>query len=788
MPQPVESSVTNPDAPLRVPQSEPPQAVVQVPCMATPRTKTNAVATTTVTDRPLKQSSKKPQGSFLAAFFYLDEIRCISPHTGRQHILPMRILLTLLALIPALHAENDFSIGASAPENNSSVASFVSENITIAPGKPFTVALKLEHPEEWHSYYRNSGGIEKSPVITWKLPQGATAGPIQWPTPGVKEGFEGKSFIYAGSPVFLVEITPPASLVPGDSFTIAGTAKWQICKDLCKDEFAKLSLSLQVGENAITDSYATELFQMARQKIPQSGFKPSDATARIAKDSPDSIMLQLPATKTPPVEFVPNQPYIRALSDGGEVTTNDEGYLLILQRKKVNFLDEPIPQGNTVSGILIGEKSIVIPEISLAGENAESTAVKNSEAETGKSIPFAKLLTILGLMFLGGLILNLMPCVFPVIGLKIMGFVQQAGHNRRSIALHGVSFTLGVFASFAVLTGILFAVRSAALRNGTEAIGWGYQLQNPWVVVVLLLLMFILGLNMFGLFELGTSATSVGGNLQSKSGHAGSFFSGVLATVVATPCSGPFLGAAIGVAMGLPAVQFFSSFGAMALGLALPYLILSIFPALVEKLPRPGAWMESFKQGMSFLLFGTAGYFLWIYGGLIGQDYLLSPILGLAFVAIAAWIYGRWHLPHKTTKTRFSALFITALFAIAGTVLALPPKPNKLWSEWSEEKTVELLAEGKPVYIDFTAQWCATCQWNKKVAYTDEVLALAKIKGIVFLKADKTRDNPAIDAKVREFGRDAIPVNVLLIPGKEPMITPPILTPGILKDLFNKVQ
>ena len=464
------------------------------------------------------------------------------------------------------------------------------------------------------------------------------------------------------------------------------------------------------------------------------------------------------------------------------MTANDKGYLLTLQRKKQNFLDEPIPQGNAISGILVADKNLAIPEIDMGGGQADASA-----APPVASVPFGELLTILGLMFMGGLILNLMPCVFPVIGLKIMGFVQQAGHNRRSIAFHGVSFTLGVFASFAALTGILFTVRAAAIRNGTEAIGWGYQLQNPWVVVVLLLLMFVLALNMFGLFELGTSATSIGGNLQNKSGHAGSFFSGVLATVVATPCSGPFLGVAIGAAMALPAVQFFSSFAAMAFGLALPYLFLSFFPALVEKLPRPGAWMESFKQGMSFLLFGTAGFFLWIYGGLIGLDYLLSPILGLALVAVAAWIYGRWHLPHKTNRTRLTALTITALFAVAGTVLALPPKPNKLWSEWSEEKTVALLAEGTPVYIDFTAQWCATCQVNKKVAYTDEVLALAKEKGVVFLKADKTRDNPAIDAKVREYGRDAIPVNVLLIPGKEPLITPELLTPGILKELFNKI-
>jgi thiol:disulfide interchange protein DsbD len=381
-----------------------------------------------------------------------------------------------------------------------------------------------------------------------------------------------------------------------------------------------------------------------------------------------------------------------------------------------------------------------------------------------------------------------MPCVFPVIGLKIMGFVQQAGENRRSIALHGVTFALGVLASFAVLSGVLFAIRAAALKNGTELKGWGYQLQDPWVVVILLLLMFILGLNMFGLFEIGASATSVGGKLQTKTGHAGSFFSGVLATVVATPCSAPFLGVAIGAAMALPAYQFFPAFGAMAMGLAVPYLTLSLMPHLVEKLPRPGAWMESFKQAMSFLLFATAGYLLWVYSGLIGQENLLAPLLGLSLIAAGAWVYGRWNLPHKSGKIRAAALAFTALFAVSGTVMALPKEKQNLWQPWSEERVEELLSEETPVYIDFTAQWCLTCQVNKKVAYTSEVLALAKEKGIVFLKADKTAANPAIEAKLQELGRSAIPVNVLLIPGEEPIITPEVLTPGYLKELFGRVS
>lgn len=676
----------------------------------------------------------------------------------------MRILLTVLALIPTLGAGKV-----------ASVSTLISENTAVAPGKPFTVALKLEHPEGWHSYYRNSGGVELPPEIEWELPQGASAGSIQWPTPEVKEGFDGKSFIYPGSPVFLIKITPPTSLSPGDTFSVGASAEWQICKMSCINESATFSLELPVAEEATADPSQAMLFRTARMEVPGEDLEASEIEVTTGQDASDTIRMAVPRSVGEPTEFIPNQPYIKALSDGGKISTSEEGYLLTLQRKKIDFLDNPIPQGNTVSGIIVGKTTLLIPETNIASPPPEP-------------ISFSKLLPILGGMLIGGLILNLMPCVFPVIGLKIMGFVQQAGDNRRSIALHGISFALGVLASFGVLSGILFGIRAAALKTGSELKGWGYQLQDPWVVVILLLLMFVLGLNMFGLFEMGTRATSVGGKLQSKSGHTGSFFSGVLATVVATPCSAPFLGVAIGAAMALPAIQFFSAFLFMAIGLALPYLLLSFFPKFVELLPRPGAWMESFKQAMSFLLFATAGYLLWVYSGLIGQEYLLAPLLGLSLIATAAWVYGRWNLPHKSGKVRGTALALTALFAIGGTVLALPPKPNNLWQPWSQETVDKLTSEGTPVYIDFTAQWCLTCQVNKKIAYTDEVLALAKEKGIVFLKADKTKTNPTIEAKLQELGRTAIPVNILIVPGEEPKITPEVLTPGILKDLFNGIE
>lgn len=684
----------------------------------------------------------------------------------------MRNLFFLLALSCTTFAE-EFAIGAKDPE---STASLIPEVSSVAPGKPFTIALKLEHPEGWHSYYKNSGGLELSPEIALTLPTGASAGPIQWPTPEAKEGYGGKSFIYNGSPVFLVEITPPSTLAVGSTFTFSAIAKWQICKTgKCNDEDASFSFNLPIAADAVIDPTQSGFFETARQSIPKVLPPEIVISTNVDKSSLDTIRVELKGLQARPTDFIPNERYLKSLSDGGEIVPIEDGFLLKLDRKKVDFLDNPIPQGNTISGILIGPYNYIIPETNISQPAPESAS-------------FGKLLKILGGMFLGGLILNLMPCVFPVIGLKIMGFVQQAGENRRSIALHGISFAVGVLASFAVLSGILFAARTAAIKDGSALKGWGYQLQDPNVVVVLVLLMFILGLNMFGLFELGTSATSVGGKLQNKSGHTGSFFSGVLATVVATPCSAPFLGVAIGATMALPAVQFFSGFTAMALGLALPYLVLSIFPSLIDKLPRPGAWMESFKQAMSFLLFGTAGYLLWVYSGLIGQEYLLSPIFGLCLIAIAAWVYGRWHLPHRSMKARIIALTIAIISICAGILLTLPPKPSKIeWQPWSEEKTETLISEGTPVYIDFTAQWCLTCQVNKKVAYTDDVVSLAKKKGIVFLRADKTRPDPAIEAKLKELGRTAIPVNVLLIPNKDPIITPEILTSGILTDLFNQI-
>ncbi len=677
----------------------------------------------------------------------------------------------------------------------SSTSELHSEEKVIAPGKSFTVALQLSHPDGWHSYYKYSGGVELPLAIDWKLPKGFTAGPIEWPVPKVKDGFFGKSFVYEGSPTFLVEITAPTSLATGKTVTLAADATWQICKDSCINEKKSFTLTLPVAAGTEKDASQVAFFAKARReqatKIPSlkitaestgvyfklnvalNSGEPSKITTESSKTDVTLRITPTSAIEGEPVDFIPDQPFIQPASAGGSIKREGDAWLVQLKFASKDAFDNPIPQGQSFSGILTGPTSVEIPETALT-------------IPVTRSLSFSKFLPILGGMFLGGLILNLMPCVFPVIGLKIMGFVQQSGSERKKIAAHGLMFTVGVLASFGVISGILFAARAAA-GTGGNSIGWGYQLQNPWVVLTLMLLMFVLALNMCGLFELGTSATSVGGSLQSKQGVGGSFLSGVLATIVATPCSAPFLGAAIGAAISLPALQFFAAFAAMAIGLSLPYLVLSIFPNLISFLPRPGAWMESFKQAMSFFLFATAGYLLWVYAGQIGLDNLLGPIFGLCGIAIAAWIYGRWNLPHRPSPTRRRAVRLALLFAIGGFFLAKPPEKSALvWEPWSQRRVDELLADGTPVFIDFTAQWCATCQVNKRTAYSAEVIRLMKQKGVVALKADKTSPDPKIEAKLQELGRTAIPVNVLLVPGKTPVITPELLTSGFLKELFTR--
>ncbi len=443
----------------------------------------------------------------------------------------------------------------------------------------------------------------------------------------------------------------------------------------------------------------------------------------------------------------------------------------------------------------VKEVALTLRIASAAEADAKHAAVfggASAPPEKKTPLPFAQLLLY---AFIGGLILNIMPCVFPVLGIKVTSVVQQAGEDRRKVVLHGLMYTVGILLSFWVLGGLAIALNK----------GWGSQLQSASFNFFLAAFFLIFALNMAGLFEIGTSAIGVGTGLQSKSGLGGSFFSGLLATVVATPCSAPFLGTALGATLALPPSYSMLIFTLIGLGLASPFLLLSVFPGLISALPRPGAWMESFKQGMSFLLFGTAGFMLYVLTNKIEGLPVLFAILSLVLIALGCWIYGRWALPHKPARTQNIARLLTLLTIGSALWLGMPEAsatrshsaevanpqdPDRLiWDVWSPEKVNTLRAAKQPVYIDFTASWCLTCQVNKRVYADAGLRALFKQHKVATLKADWSDENETIRLALEALGKRAVPVNVLYIPGvEEPFILDELLTVGNVTAALKKLE
>jgi len=696
-------------------------------------------------------------------------------------------LLTILFSIVVSATLNTALFAQEPSSKTKTTAELLSEVSSIAPEKTFTVALKLTHPEHWHSYYVNTGLIGEVLETKWTLPEGFTATYQGWPTPHYSKSFGYNTIGYEGTVYHLYTITPPQDLALGQSLSLSAESSWQICDDKgCKSEKSQLSLTLPTSEFSSNNSDTAREFNTARAHYP----KPLPENINLsATDDGKNITLTLSGEETKKIALYDDSAQIDSQSTP-KIETKDRTTIATFKRNQGNDFDTtPGPVKENLTGVLTLDSGSYL--LDLPFSKAAASASDSSSQDSASATSIGKLLPLLASMFFGGLILNLMPCVFPVIGIKIMGFVEQAGHDRKKIMFHGLAFAFGVLASFWILSTIMLL---GGIKN------WGGQLENPYVMFSLMVVMLLLAMNMYGVFEIGTSATGVGSNLTRKEGLSGSFFSGVLATVVATPCSAPFLGSALGAAVALPTVWFFIAFTIMAIGLSTPYLVLSAFPDLVKKLPRPGAWMESFKQGMSFLLFATVGYLLWVYSSQVfEQDYGqkgLWVMLGLSLIAASAWVWGRWTTPIRPNKTRWIARGLTLALFLTGVLFAKPGKsessdptaPQIEWGKWSKEKEQSLLAEGKPVYVDFTAKWCLTCQVNKKNGYPPAVVKAMQEKGVIFLKGDKTTTNPAIDKELKALNRSAIPVNVLYTPEAPdtPHITSEVLTESYMINFTKK--
>jgi thiol:disulfide interchange protein len=481
-----------------------------------------------------------------------------------------------------------------------------------------------------------------------------------------------------------------------------------------------------------------------------------------------------------------------------KVTTGD-GFLTMELVRSPYLSDTPA----RIAGVLVSPAGLTAagdPAIELAIELGEAAALPATLTNGGSALPVSLWFALL-LAFAGGMILNLMPCVFPVVSLKILSFVQMSGDEPRRLRLHGLSFAGGVVLAFWALAGLLLLLRAAG-----EEIGWGFQLQSPGFVAAMAFLLFGLGLSLAGVMDIGTSLTRLGGAESRHGSFRSSMLNGMLATVVATPCTAPFMGAALGFAMIQPAAASLLIFTSLAAGMAAPYVALSTWPYLLRFLPRPGAWMVRFKQAMAFPLFATVAWLVWVFGIQTGVDGVLRLLIGLTLLALAVWIWGQWSTLSATPRARWSARAAGGAFLIAGLLVAVTSEPVTAevsgaqaavrssgidWEPWSAQRVAELRAAGTPVFIDFTAAWCLSCKVNERVAFSSTAVhELVRERGIAMLKADWTSRDPEITRALAEFGRSGVPLYVLYDadPYAAPRLLPEILSPGILTSALAGVR
>ncbi|HEY8898968.1 MAG TPA: thioredoxin family protein [Chthoniobacterales bacterium] len=668
----------------------------------------------------------------------------------------------------------------------------IADTTAIVPGKPFRVGLRLKMAPEWHTYWEYAGDAGIPTQIKWDLPPGFGAGPIEWPLPeAILEPGDIQVYAYGGEILLLQTIQPPANLGPGASVTLRANASWLVCAEICIPGKAALSLDLPVATQA--EPANVEAFAQAAKRLPSPEAPPFEI---LWTRSGGTLTGSFPVPEgTTGVDFFPLPGKDQEVGHA-KIEKAGEGYILRIDTK--GDLRGVIAVKNST-----GERGWWVtasaPSAPAASENPESE-IRNPKSS------LSALLAALFSGFLGGIILNLMPCVLPVISLKIFGFVRQAGSSHRSIALHGFAFAAGIFAWFLALGLVIVGIKA----TGAQAT-WAFQFQNPWFNLGIATLVFAFALNLFGVFELTLPgrATSALSEASGREGYGGSFFQGVFATLLATPCTGPFLGSSLGFAFTQPAPITLLLFASIATGMALPYLALSLQPGWVRFLPKPGAWMERLKQFMGFPLLAALLWLLYIIGGQRGPRAIIWAAAFLLVLGLALWIYGLVSAPHIRGRARAMGLLVAlALVGGAGWLFLgqyfanekLAPAAGAAiekngdgipWQPYSKAAVDKLLAEGKPVFIDFTADWCLSCKFNERTAI-DVPAVRRKIAelGIVPIKADWTNANPEITAALQRFDRVGVPFYVLYPAGKSdaPITLPELLTESLVLDALSRAK
>ncbi|MCD6680420.1 MAG: thioredoxin family protein [Burkholderiaceae bacterium] len=776
-------------------------------------------------------------------------------HPPRHAVLSVvfaALVASMLAVWSPAYAQSAPATGA--VRVDSVEVELVADRAAVVPGEAMRLGLRIHHDPQWHTYWRNPGDSGLPTQVELRLPAGFDAGPIRWPAPQRLFIPPLANYGYEGEIVLPISLQPPAA-IDGDRVTIAAHASWLMCRDVCIPGDADVSLALPVQRaGPAAPSRFAALFDDAERRMPQGRL-----AAQVHADGDViSIALERRASK---VEFFPydegfvdnaaeqvlyavaqpgdNVRLAVRLSEDGARKVRDSGESLLAAASGVVVVDgtayeidakpssTALPAGSEIARVAgaasqppagASSRGSWLPGFgaSSSGRSAGlslSSAATSRDAASGdssmtaaRSSSTARTLWIAALFgAIGGLILNLMPCVFPVIGLKVLGFARTGGEADASSRLGALAFAAGVVVSFWALAAMLLV-----LRAGGEAAGWGFQLQSPAFVAAMAMLFVAIGLNFSGVYEIGVSMTRLGALDAGTRPHPllGSFGSGVLAVLVATPCTAPFMGSAMGFTLASSTGEAMIVFTAIALGMAAPYVLLGFFPQALRVLPKPGRWMESFRQVLAFPMYATAAWLAWVLGQQAGIDAVFALAIGAVLVALAAWLYGRFvqqGVPRATSRVvrPLAGVLSTAAFAVGlwtawpGEAAAPPVASSRsdgargagdalasAWQPWSEERVREARDAKQPVFVEFTAAWCVSCQANKRlVLERDSIVAEMAERGVVRLKADWTNRDPRITEALARFGRNGVPLYLVYRPDEaEPRVLPELLTMGIVRE------
>jgi len=692
----------------------------------------------------------------------------------------MRRFPLILALLSVLATALPAQIAKSYADVAHLHVQLVLPQSTLYPGGPNSAGLYFKLEPGWHVYWKNPGDSGEPPQMNWTLPEGITAGPLKFPAPKKLPLGPLMDFGYENEVLFpfSFDVAKSARLGPA---VLDAKVSWLVCREVCIPGKTELGMRVQLTASApasvTTSSVDETLWKRGLELLP----------------------IPLPATDT--ALFQPTPTGFRLGLTTGRRETD-----AVFFPEDQNIIDNPAPQTvtPTAKGLvldLVKDPNLTVNPAQLkgvlelsGGRNYDVAAAVGTVAAPALAPTFSllALARIAGLALLGGLLLNLMPCVFPVLFLKGLALVNSGSEERHKLRAHGFVYAAGILASFWILVGALLALRAAG-----ASLGWGFQFQSPVFLMLMAGLLFFLGLSLAGQFEIGLTLTSAGGSLAAKQGYAGSFFTGVLAVVVATPCTAPFMGAAVGYALAQPAAVTFAVFTALALGLAAPYVALTLQPAWTRLLPKPGAWMDILKQAVAVPIFGTAIWLAWVVATAYGAALLAALLTSFLLLAIAGWFLGRW--PAKRWATLVAAIILIGVVALGvygQKLVSDQPQPSSeestvrsTWQPWSADAVQKSLAAGQPVFVDFTASWCLSCQVNERVALSrPEVTQAFAAKNVALYRADWTREDPAITQALTALGRSGVPVYALYAPGESnPRLLPQVLTPGIVEDALAKL-